>query len=156
MPVKIINGFIVLSAVIVLYGCSNQKQKTAVNLEGKRTSNQVSVNFWFDKETNTVHKFISENGEERVISIIKYKDRAVLEKMIIVKSRFRDGHLQWAYFVPTTKYIVELNALSLSGDSISVNWTNKNARGEVSSGADVLVRCNEDGSIIGEYDKSVK
>ena len=106
-----------------------------------------SIRYWFDRETSTVHKMICRSGEKRIVSIIKYHQGEPLEIMKVIKSVNLNGGLNWAYFVPSTKYIVELTVISMNDNQIMFEWKNMAADGVEKSGRDILVECDQSGMI---------
>jgi len=142
---------LLLSMFIIFYGCSVKKElvKAPIKTPVKKTDPVVELpksGYWLDKETETVHRIVVENGAEKVVSIIKYKDGKILEVMKILSSENNKGKLHWIYFVPSTKYIVELNAISVNNNEITVEWKNRGAKGETGSGNDRLIKCDENGN----------
>jgi len=52
--------------------------------------------------------------------------------------------------VPSTKYIVELTAVSLTDNEMKFEWKNRTSDGVEKSGRDILINCNEYGIISGK------
>lgn len=140
----VVPGFIFAVLITGCLSVNKTQQNLTVPDEAEASGRSV---FWLDRETGTVHKIISENGIEKVVSIIKYRHGIPLEKMKIVSSENSEGKIHWIYFVPSTKYIVELTALSFDNSGISVEWKNKSSDGDVDSGSDILIKCDEHGFI---------
>lgn len=103
------------------------------------------IKYWYDTETSTVHKMICQDAEKKIVSVIKYHDGTLLEVMRIIKCGKMDGRLNWAYYVPSTQYIVELTAVSVAEDKIQFQWKNRTADGVENSGLDILARCDKYG-----------
>ena len=130
---------IISGLMLFLPGCGKNIKTIISSPEPVGQQNQVLATYWFDKETSTVHTIISKGGEKRVVSIIKYRDGAPLEIMKIIRSVDKNGMLHWAYFVPSTKYIVELTMVSITGNEITFEWKNRSFEGDVKHGRDILV-----------------
>ncbi len=148
---------LIFTLIFLISGCVNHPgiQNTPLKTALPRESGKV--NFWLDEETGTVHRTETVEGVEQVVSIIKYKDEKPLEVMKILSSQNKNGKIRWSYFVPSTQYVVELIAISLSENEISIEWKNRNAEGDEDSGTDHFLRCNETGLIPGKnIDKDVE
>jgi len=130
-----------------LSGCLSSSMIDKAPVKHEVLKEAEKNNFWLDQEAGTVHTIVSENGEKKVVSIIKYKKGNILEVMKILTSENINGQLHWIYFSPSTKYIVELTAVSNSEKGIAIKWKNKNPQGEEKSGTDIFVKCNENGFI---------
>ena len=141
---------VIISSLFFLSGCSDHVGVIESLAKQGNNEHLEIVCFWYDKETSTVHKIASENGKERVVSVIKYRNGRFLEKMKIISSSCLEGKTQWIYFVPSTKYVVEMNAVLKGGSSTALDWKNQTAEGEIKSGSDQLVRCDETGAILSE------
>ena len=105
-----------------------------------------AVSYWLDTETSTVHKMITINEKSKIVSIIRYNDGVSTEVMEIVKSETVAGKIRWAYYVPSTGYTVEMEAVSFNDNEIVVKWNNKDMDGETDSGDETLIRCEENGT----------
>lgn len=136
---------ITILLVILAAGCSTQEVVQKIPIPPVVEKEIKIAGFWLDEETGTVHKIINENGQEKVVSIIKYKDGNSLEVMKVISSQNRDGKLHWIYFVPSTKYVVELTTSVMTDNKINIEWKNRSGEGEEDSGKDVLLRCSETG-----------
>jgi len=142
--------------MIFISGCARDPVRKETEPISDIKIKTEQVGYWLDEETDTVHKIVYENGSVKVVSTVKYKNQNPLEVMRILSSRNINGKIHWVYFVPSTKYIVELTELSTSEDGINVEWKNKSARGEEKSGSDLLLRCAENGFIAGKNKNKVK
>ncbi len=131
--------------LILITGCSTNKIIHEIPLKPVIEHEIKISGFWLDEETGTVHKIIIENGKEKVVSVIKYKDGKSLEVMKIISSQNTDGKLHWIYFVPSTKYIVELTTSEISDNKVNVEWKNRSGEDEEESGSEILFRCSEIG-----------
>jgi hypothetical protein len=140
------NYMLLLSTLFLLMsGCVSQQEKPIHSSKSADIIEPEEINYWLDEETGTVHKVITVNGAEKVVSIIKYKDGNPLEVMKIISSGSVDGKIHWIYFVPSTRYIVELTAVSRNDEEIKIEWKNRNEEGDEDSGTDILLRCAEYG-----------
>ena len=141
---------VIMLIILFLSGCAG-KVKTGITTEispgHKSSPDKEIITYWFDKETSTVHKMMCKSGEKRIISIVKYYKGEPIELMKIIKSANMNGRLHWAYFVPSTKYIVELSTLSITENKITIEWKNRTGDGVEKSGRDILIECNQFGII---------
>lgn len=135
--------------LLLLFTCGKDVKIKDSSWKPVRNIEPGTIKYWLDKETSTVHKMTCNGTDKSIVSIIKYRDGMPLEVMKIIKSGNINGRLHWAYFVPSTKYIVELTALSLTENEIKFEWKNKAGDGVEKSGRDILVNCNEYGIISG-------
>lgn len=140
----------IICFMLLFHGCG-RNHKAGENTAGSvSVYEQKKLSYWFDKETSTVHTILYKNGEKRIVSIIKYRDGEPLEIMKIIRSDDKNGRLQWTYFVPSTKYIVELKTVSITGNEITFEWKNRSSEGDVKSGLDILTECNQYGIVSGK------
>ena len=113
------------------------------------------VSYWLDSETATVHKMITVNEKNKVVSIIRYNNGNRTEVMDIIRSEIVDGKVKWAYYVPSTGYTVEMKVVISNDNEISIEWNNRDTKGETDSGDEVLVRCKEDGTELSPRNNNV-
>ncbi|PKL19268.1 MAG: hypothetical protein CVV49_01960 [Spirochaetae bacterium HGW-Spirochaetae-5] len=139
--------FFITALLLIFSGCLNRQLVPENIPDSKINSGVVNFSYWLDEETGTVHKVAEQDGIETVVSIIRYRKEIPLEEMKILKSEYVEGKLHWIYYVPATGYTLEFTAVSKSSNSITIEWKNRNAEGEVDSGMDLIVRCNETGFI---------
>jgi len=104
------------------------------------------VSYWLDAETATVHKMITVNAKSKVVSIIRYNNGNRTEVMDIIRSEIVEGRVNWVYYVPSTGYTVEMNAVSSNDNEINIKWKNRDENGAADFGDEVLVRCKENGT----------
>jgi hypothetical protein len=138
--------------VLILFfsGCVRNVEIKETIPENTKSKICEKISFWLDEETSTVHKMISEGREKKIVSIIKYHHGKSIEIMKIVRSDCMNGRLRWIYFVPSTKYVIELTEVLTSDSEISFEWKNRNSEGEEDSGSDKLIECSEQGFIAGK------
>ena len=140
--------------MFIFSGCAANRDMLENPVKPESQREAVKPGYWLDEETGTVHKFEIVDGEEKVVSITKYKNGKPLEVMKILSSDKRDGKFHWSYFVPSTLYAVEFTALSVSENEITIEWKNRSAEGDEDSGNDRLLRCDETGSAAVEKNDS--
>ena len=131
--------------VFILFVCGLNCTKSVKDDSIASADEAGSVGYWLDPETSTVHKMINVDEKKKVVSIIRYDDGIKTEVMDIIKSEIVDGKINWAYYVPSTGYTVEMKAVSFKGNKIIVKWKNRNAEGGTDSGDETLIRCAENG-----------
>ena len=132
--------------VFILFLCGLNCAKS-IKDDLKYSSNTVGdASYWLDPETSTVHKMITINENREIVSIIRYSDGIRTEVMEIIKSEIIDDKVNWAYYVPSTGYTVEMKVVSFNSNKIIIKWKNRDANGETDSGDEVLVRCEENGT----------
>ncbi len=149
LPGDKMNKSLILSLVLLvqLSGCAGHKKIVESPPESYKVKESDPISFWLDKETDTVHKIASENGVKKIVSVIKYNEGKPLEVMKIIISDSNNGKLHWIYFVPSTKYVVELTESSEVDSGIKIDWKNRTPEGLEDSGSDILVRCTENGDL---------
>ncbi len=140
---------LILAVIVFMHfsGCTSRKNIIGTPLNSDTVKESDKINFWLDSETDTVHKISSENGIKKVLSVVKYKEGKPLEVMKIISSDSNNNKLHWIYFVPSTKYIVELSEISTDDRRIEIGWKNRTPEGVEDSGSDILVKSNENGAV---------
>ena len=147
------NGLLPLFAVVVsiLFLCGLSCAKFIKDDLVYSADEAEDASYWLDSETSTVHKMITINEKSKIVSIIRYSNGIKIEVMDVIRSEIIAGKANWAYYVPSTGYTVEMKVISSNDNEITIEWNNKDADGEVDSGEEILIRCEENGTELYPY-----
>ena len=142
--------------VSILFFCSlNCLSYVAENSIYGSSEDAGIASYWLDAETSSVHKMVTVNEKTTVVSIIRYNNGNRTEVMDLIKSEIIDGKVNWSYYVPSTRYTVEMKVVSSNDNEIAVSWNNKNEREEADAGDEILVRCKEDGTELSPRNRNI-
>jgi len=115
--------------------CATSSKQEKESLEP--AYNPAFLGEWKDAETGGVYSITYINGVLTVVSGVD-GDGEVLE---IRSSTWRDGVLEWVYYVPSTKYVVTMTTVKIEGDTLHCLWKNNE-----SSGTELLRRVSVGGA----------
>jgi len=85
------------------------------------------IGVWEDGETHDLITIKKVNGVPTVVSIIDQDDSS---KKKVVSTSFKNGILEFKYYVPSTGYNVTMRTISLSEKGLYYHWDNTYSKGD--------------------------
>lgn len=111
-----------LSILLLVAGCVRGGAMSAEELAVAR--NYVGV--WQDQETESLTTVAIKGERLQVVSVVGSDG----ENYPVKEQQWKDGLLSWSYFVPSTEYLVKIEATGVEGNALNFHWSNHESSGD--------------------------